>query len=264
MLEAGENEQITNACYLLLANSDTMLTAIDVGRFTSETVIKDSVSISTDLFSSVNVVLDLLRKHINKGYIISGDAQRVERWEYPMDALREIVINMVVHRDYTSPSESTIKIFNDHIEFYNPGQLSGGLSIQQLLSGNYTSSIRNKQIATLFKEAGLIERYGSGIKRILESFAKYDLDLPLFEELQKGFRVIVSKTTQKTTRKIPTREQVLELLRSHPDMTRADLAIQLSKSENTIKGHLATLKGEGKLKRVGSARSGYWEVVWIK
>lgn len=187
--------------------------------------------------------------------------QRVERWEYPMDALREIVINMIVHRDYTSPSESSIKIFDDHIEFYNPGQLSEGLSIQQLLSGNYTSSIRNKQIAALFKEAGLIERYGSGIKRILESFAKYDLGLPLFEELQKGFRVIVSQTTQKTTQKVTTREQVLELLRLHPGMTRSELALQLSKSENTIKGHLATLKAEGVLKRIGSDRSGYWEVV---
>jgi len=90
-----ENDQITNACYLLFADSDTMLTAIDVGRFTSETVIKDSVSINSDLFSSVDIVLDVLRKHINKGYIISGDAQREERWEYPMDALREIVINMI-------------------------------------------------------------------------------------------------------------------------------------------------------------------------
>ena len=90
-----------------------------------------------------------------------------------MDALREIVINMIVHRDYTSASESSVKIFDDHIEFYNPGKLSGGLSVQQLLSSNYTSSIRNKQIATLFKNAGLIERYGSGIKRVLESFALY-------------------------------------------------------------------------------------------
>ena len=56
-----------------------------------------------------------------------------------------------------------------------------------ILTGNYTSSIRNKQVATLFKEAGLIERYGSGIKRILESFAEYDLESPVFEELQEGF-----------------------------------------------------------------------------
>jgi ATP-dependent DNA helicase RecG len=194
-----EQDQVTNGCYLLFADSETMYTAIDLGRFTSETIIKDSLTVREDLFTSVESVLDFLRKHINKGYIISGEAQRTERWEYPMDGLREIVINMIVHRDYTSSSESTIKIFDDHIEFYNPGSLPGGLSVEQLLTGNYTSFIRNKQIATLFKEAGLIERYGSGIKRILESFIKYDLRVPLFEELQKGFQVIVRQTTQKGT-----------------------------------------------------------------
>ena len=182
-----------------------------------------------------------------------------------MDALREIVINMIVHRDYTSSSEAIIKIFDDHIEFYNPGKLSGGLSVKQLLAGNYTSSIRNKQMATLFKEAGLIERYGSGIKRILESFAKHDLNPPLFEELQEGFRVIVNKTTQNTTQnttqKTTTREQVLELLQTNPNMTRSELALQLSKNENTIKEHLAKLKSEGRLKRIGSDRSGSWMVV---
>ena len=89
-------------------------------------------------------------------------------------------------------------------------------------------------MAALFKEAGLIERYGSGIKRILESFAKYDLNPPLFEELQEGFRITVSKTTQKTTQKIVTREQVLELLQINPNMTRSELALQLSKSRRQV------------------------------
>ena len=118
-----EYDQITNGCYLLFAESETMLTAIDLGRFSSETIIKDSLTIQSDLFNTVNAVLNFLQKHINKEYIISGEAQRIERWEYPMDALREIVINMIVHRDYMSSSESTIKFFDSHIEFYNPGNL---------------------------------------------------------------------------------------------------------------------------------------------
>jgi len=61
-----EHDQITNGCYLLFADSETMLTAIDLGRFTSETVIKDSLTIRTDLFSEVHAVLNFLRKHINK------------------------------------------------------------------------------------------------------------------------------------------------------------------------------------------------------
>ena len=256
-----EYDQITNGCYLLFTNDETMLTAIDLGRFSSATTIKDNLIARSDLFSNVNGVLSFLRKHLNKNYIISGEAQRTERWDYPMDALREIVINMIVHRDYTCASESSVKIFDNRIEFYNPGKLSGGLSVQQLISSNYTSSIRNKQIATIFKDAGLIERYGSGIKRVLESFALYGLQPPLFEELQEGFRVTVYMTTQKTTQKTTTKDKMLELLHADPNMTRADLALQLSKSENTIKEHLATLKSAGRLKRVGSDKGGYWMVI---
>jgi len=90
---------------------------------------------------------------------------------------------------------------------------------------------------------------------------KRNFHLSVFEELQEGFRVTVSKTTQKTTQKTKAREQVLDLLRVNPYMTRAELAAQLSRSENTIKGHLAALKAEDRLRRIGSDRSGYWEVV---
>jgi ATP-dependent DNA helicase RecG len=78
-----------------------------------------------------------------------GDKQREERWDYPLEALREIVVNMIVHRDHMASSDSMIKIFDDRIEFFNPGCLMEGLSIKQLVRGNYISAIRNKQIASL-------------------------------------------------------------------------------------------------------------------
>ena len=196
---------------------------------------------------------------MGRSYIISGKAQREERWEYPSDALREIVVNMIVHRDYMSSNDSVIKIFDDHISFFNPGNLPEGLTINQLIRGDYSPSIRNKQIATVFKEGGIIEKYGSGIKRVLEAFNKYELPQPVFKETQKGFKVTVFKTTQKTTQKIQTRDQILELLGENPKMTREGLARAIGKSPNTIKGHIVKLKAEGKLKRIGSDRNGYWE-----
>jgi ATP-dependent DNA helicase RecG len=95
------------------------------------------------------------------------------------------------------------------------------------------------------------------IIRLLED----GLQSPLFEELQEGFRVTVYMTTQKITQKTTTKDKMLELLHADPNMTRADLALQLSKSENTIKEHLATLKSAGRLKRVGSDKGGYWMVI---
>jgi len=258
--ELVKDKSITNGCYLLFAAADTMLSTIEVGRFAHDTFIQDSVTIRSDLFSEVDSVLTFIQKHLNRSYIITGDKQREERWDYPLEALREIVVNMIVHRDYMDSNDSIIKIFDDRIEFFNPGRLMEGLSIEKLMRGNYISAIRNKQLATLFKEAGIIEKYGSGIKRILEATRAYGLTEPKIEEIQNGFRVTLFKTTQKTTQKILPREQILEALRTNPKMTREELAYMLGKSPNTIKEHLARLKDEGRLKRIGSDRDGYWEV----
>ena len=98
---------------------------------------------------------------------------------------------------------------------------------------------------------------------MLETFKEYDLPQPTFEEIQVGFKVTVSRTTQKTTQKIGTCEQVIELLSKNPKMTRDELAQALAKSPNTIKGHIAKLKAEGRLIRIGSDRDGYWKVLTL-
>ena len=160
---------------------------------------------------------------------------------------------MIVHRDYMSSSDSMIRIFDDRIEFFNPGRLMAGLSIEQLVRGNYVSAIRNKQIATLFKEAGIIEKYGSGIKRVLFGGQISNLSPG---HTQDGFRVTFFKATQKTT----TKDQILDILRENPNLTRSEMAQLLGKSQNTIKDHLAKLKSENRVERIGSDRDGYWRV----
>lgn len=255
---------ITNGCYLLFAEDDTLLSTIEAGRFDSDTLIQDSLTIHTDLFGEVDAALSFIRKHINRSYIITGDKQREERWDYPLEALREIVVNMIVHRDTMSSSDSMIRIFDDRIEFFNPGRLMAGLTTEQLVRGSYVSAIRNKQIATIFKEAGIIEKYGSGIKRVLEYSRLYGLKDPLLEEMQDGFMATIFKTTQKptqkTTQKTSTKEQILAMLRENPNLTRSELAALSGKSQNTIKGHLAALKSENRVERIGSDRDGHWRV----
>ncbi|GAF97446.1 unnamed protein product, partial [marine sediment metagenome] len=116
--------------------------------------------------------------------------------------------------------------------------MPGGLTVKQLIKGDYNPVIRNKQIASVFKEAGIIEKYGSGIKRVIETFKEYNLPQPIFQEIQDGFMVKVFKTTQK----MKPYEQILWLLEKNPKMTRNELAEALSKSPNTIKEHIAKLK----------------------
>lgn len=189
--ELAKNGQPTHACILLFTGDENPHSTIMAGRFADPSTIKDSITIRSDLFSQVGMVMDFIRKHINKEFIVTGEPFHEERWQYPLNALREIVINMIVHRNYQDHNDSIIKIYNDRIEFFNPGRLLEPLTVEKLISGDYLSVARNKQVASAFKEAGIIEKYGSGIQRIFQSFKQYGLKLPLLQELQHGFRVVV-------------------------------------------------------------------------
>ena len=107
----------------------------------------------------------------------------------------------------------------DKFESFSPVQLN---QCQKLLKGDYTSFIRNKQIAGIFKEANEIEQYGSGIRRIVDSCMVHDLPEPKFEEFVGGFRVTVFKTTQKTMveTRVETRDTMLRLIKGNPLITK--------------------------------------------
>jgi ATP-dependent DNA helicase RecG len=192
--ELVRETKLTYGGFLLFMDEESALTTIELARVQTDTIIKDSLTLKSDLFSQLDNAMEFIKKHLNKAYIISGDIQREERWDYPLDAIREIVVNSIVHRDYRDSSDSVIKIYEDRIEFFNPGKLPEGLTVERLLSGDYTSTIRNKKVAEIFKEAGAIEKYGSGINRIREGARNHGLSEPLFEEVGNGFRVVAYKS----------------------------------------------------------------------
>jgi len=97
--ELLREQGITFGCFLLFTATKSLITTIDVGRFDSETIIRDNLTIRGDLFSELEAVLGFIKKHISKRFVISGKPQRDEVWEYPLEAVREIVLNMIVHRD---------------------------------------------------------------------------------------------------------------------------------------------------------------------
>ena len=182
---------ITNAAYLLFKKNDTTLTTIELGRFQNEIIIKDSSRTKSDILTQIEQVLDFVRKHINKEIVITGQAQNIQKWQYPLEAIREIVMNMIIHRDYRSASDSIVKVFDEKIEFYNPGRLPENITVDDLLSNNYKSTPRNKLIADFCKGLGLIEKYGTGIRRIINYFVVENLPKPVFQNISDGFMVTV-------------------------------------------------------------------------
>lgn len=189
--ELIRNGEVANAAYLLFKKDDSVITTIELGRFQSDIFIKDTARTKADLLTQVEDVLAFVRKHINQEVVITGEAKNIPRWQYPLDAVREIVLNMIIHRDYRASSDSIVKIFNHKIEFYNPGRLPETITVEDLLSNNYKSSPRNKLIADFCKSLGLIEKYGSGIRRILHALQQNGLPAPKFQNIADGFMVTI-------------------------------------------------------------------------
>ncbi|MCP4681600.1 MAG: hypothetical protein GY864_04640 [Desulfobacterales bacterium] len=107
----------------------------------------------------------------------------------PLEGLRELLLNSVVHRDYKSASDVIIKIFDDRIIFTNPGTLYGNLTFKDLERNDYVSSIRNKLLAEAFYLTGDIEKYGTGFVRIRKMLKKYPGISFEIDEVGDFFRV---------------------------------------------------------------------------
>ncbi|MEA3360235.1 MAG: ATP-binding protein [Thermodesulfobacteriota bacterium] len=190
-----ENKPTWAAVLLFGKNPQSPLTQATVhcGWFKGETKIIDDRLISGTIIDQTNEVMDFIRKNISVEFIITGKPQRDEIWDYPLEALREAVINAICHRDYSDPSDIQIKIFDDSIHIWNPGGLPFDMTIDDLLDPAHSSKPRNKLIAQVFYDMALIERYGSGIQRMIADCIKVGLPEPVFEEKFGGFAISFSK-----------------------------------------------------------------------
>ena len=257
---------LTNAAYLLFTSKDSVITTIELGRFQSEIIIKDTARTKSDILSQINQVIDFVKKHINKEIIITGQPQNIQKWQYPLEAIREITLNMIIHRDYRSSSDSIIKIFNNKIEFYNPGRLPDSITVDDLFTNNYRSTPRNKLIADFCKSLGLIEKYGSGIRRIVDYFKSENLPIPEFRNISDGFMVTifgkeVNDDTDKVTDKVTDNQKlIIKNIIQNNQISSNELALKLGISARKIKENMRKLKDIGILKRIGPAKGGHWEI----
>lgn len=168
--------------------------AVHCGRFkTDKTQIIDDLMIETDIVNQVDDVMKFITRHISVKYEFEGKPKRKEVWEYPLDALREAVINAIVHRDYTASSNVQVEIYDDRIDIWNPGTLLPGITIEDLYKKEHKSVIRNKLIAQLFYDIGYIEKYGSGTIKIIELCRQNGMPNPELKEVFGGFSIVFRK-----------------------------------------------------------------------
>lgn len=165
--------------------------AVHCGRFKEETIVIDDRMIGGTIIEQIDEAMDFIRKNINVEFVMTGRPEREQVWDYPLEALREAVINAVCHRDYTISSNVEIRIYDDRLVVWSPGGLPLGITIEDLYKP-HSSELRNKGIAEIFYDMELIEQWGSGVDKMREGCRIARLPEPVLEEYQ-GFRVIFRK-----------------------------------------------------------------------
>lgn len=193
------NGKLTNGAIMLFGKNPQKYfinALVRVGRFKdeTETTIIGDRRIEGNLFKQIEEAEEAIKNFINVRYEITGEQlTRKNIWDYPLEAIREALLNAVIHRDYFKYNVQTqIKIFNDWIWFFNIGGLPEGITLEQLKT-THPSVARNPLIVHIFYLAGLIEEYGSGIGRIMNSLSDANLPEPEFKEEFSGFSLYMRK-----------------------------------------------------------------------
>ena len=200
---------------------------------------------------------------------------RFDIYELPLDALREALVNAIIHRDYSFRGSSiSVEVYDDRVEIVNPGGLPSGLDSKDF---GTTSVRRNLIIGDIFHRMGKVERIGSGIGRMRDFMRGAKLEPPKFE-ITNFFRVIfyrnpeysLKKGVEKKVGEIggksrekgreKSREKVLMLVAGNPSITTQELAEGVGLSIKGIEKAVRLLKKQGQLQRIGPDKGGHWEV----
>jgi ATP-dependent DNA helicase RecG len=188
--------QLTNAAILLFGKrpySISATTSFKIGRFGKELHdLHFQDIVETNLFTMATKVMEKLNdKYLIRPISYKG-LERLEPLEYPEPALREAVLNAIIHKDYSS-TWIFLRVYDDKLEIWNPGKLPEELTIEKLKEA-HSSYPRNANIAGVFFKAGYIESWGRGTNNIITACTEAGLPEPVIEEDQGGIRVTFLKS----------------------------------------------------------------------
>ena len=225
--------------------------------------ILDRKEFNADVYANFHDAVIYLQSKLNTEFIIEGGVRK-ERLELPEDALREALLNAISHRDYFSNANILVEIFSDRVEITNPGGLVKGITKKDL---GRKSLSRNNLLFGLLQRVGLVEKVGSGIVRMKKAMENYGLEVPYFDITDDWFAIIFKRQLKKGfPEKFPEKfpeasKRILEMVAQNPSITIEEMADVLRISDRAVKKHIAKLKKEGMLRRVGPAKGGHWEVI---
>lgn len=282
-LNVADETQVANAGILFFATNPQKYIrqaqmSLIAFKGTDRVHIYDRLDVRDDLLTQFNQAILFLERHLN----IRSEIRRLDRhdiYEIPFEALREAVVNALMHRDYSiTGTQVSIDIFDDRVEITNPGGLPKGFGQKAL--GKGISIRRNELIADLFSRLHKVERAGTGIRRMRKSLAEAGLAAPEFEingffralfhrspEFSlKGPKGVVEKVGDKVGEGVgdkltDNQQRIIEAIRASSTVSARELAKKVGISARKVEENIAKLRSKGFLKRVGPDKGGRWEIL---
>ena len=282
ILKEDNGKIIPTNAYALLTGKMQIQPTIQCAVFKGKTraYFVDRREFSGPIQYQVQLAFQYVLEKINMGMQIKG-IYRQDVYELPINSVRELIANAVAHRNYLEPGNIQVAIFDDRLEVTSPGMLLNTVSIKKMIEGY--SRLRNPAIANAFAYMKIIEKWGTGIPRILRECKEYGLKKPELIDFDGDFRVNMyrreekSKTTQTTTQtttqittQITTQttikltkndHEILQVIQNNPALSQKEIAMELGWTVDRVKYYLNKMKKQEAIRRIGSSHKGYWKLL---
>lgn len=271
-LKMVDNDGLYTNLALLLSEQCIHTVKVAVFQGTDQTVFKDRREFTGSILKQMNDIFDYIDFH-NQTRSTIEKLLRIDVRDYPEIAVREALLNMLVHRDYSFSSSALISIYTDRIEFVSIGGLMPGIDLEDVMLG--ISVCRNQNLANVFYRLHLIEAYGTGMSKIMKAYDGIP-EKPVIEKTNNAFKIILPNINAKhyidsasmvkditmpgylvnSKDNTDSREyQIINYLKVHNEITRPDAEKLLSVSASTASRLLRKMVKKNLLVQKGNARN---------
>ena len=297
LIERDGKDYPSNAFAILTGNGGLhVATQCGVFKGTTKAVFVDRREYTGPLWEQIDEAFQFVLRNIHLGAAIVG-IYRQDVYEIPPDAIRELIINAMVHRSYLDHGTIQVAIYDNRLEITSPGKLPMGQTMERMKEGY--SKIRNEALAHAFAYMNLIEHWGSGIPRIMDKVKAAGLQEPEFIGGEVDLRIniyrgqvdtnnamINASGTENGTngigcgvndvgnginsaevslnKKQTQIEKLLQIIEKNPSATQAYYAEEMGISKRTVSRMFASLQEKGRLVQNGTKRKANWKIIrWI-
>ena len=234
----------------------------------------DRKEYSGNIFEQIDDALLFLQNHLFLSGKISG-VKRQDKLEIPLVALREAVVNAVLHRDYSiRGADIKIAVYDDYVEILSPGELPNSLTVTDLFQGR--SEIRNMILARVLKQAEYIEQWGSGVSRMVAECLAVRLPAPQIAEIGRFVSVkfarrktihdsnpssdVVDNVVDNVVDVVDIQRIILAAIAITPEISAKELSEKTGMTQRNIQRHIKILRESKQIERLGPPRGGKWIV----